>query len=52
LIENIELDEDNEAKVISIYSKYDKFIVERLAGTQKALEMMREYCTSVSFIIN
>ena len=49
MIENIENDDEN--KIVCIYSKYDKFIVERLVGSVKAIEMVKEYCTNVSFII-
>ena len=49
MIENIENDDEN--KIVCIYSKYDKFIVERLVGSVKAIEMVKEYCTNVSFIV-
>jgi len=37
LIENIQQDADEGSKIVSIYSKYDKFIVERLVGSAKAV---------------
>lgn len=49
MIESIENDEEN--KIVCIYSKYDKFIIERLVGGVKGIEMVKEYCTNVSFIV-
>ena len=39
MIENVENDDEN--KIVCIYSKYDKFIVERLVGSVKAIEMVK-----------
>lgn len=44
-------DREEESKIVCLYSKYDKFIVERLVGSAKAVEMVREYCSNVSFIV-
>lgn len=37
--------------VVSIYTKYDLFILERIVGTSKAVEMVRDYCNNVSFML-
>ncbi len=44
-------DREEESKIVCLYSKYDKFIVERLVGSAKAVEMVKEYCSNVSFIV-
>lgn len=38
-------------RIVSIYTKFDLMIIERIVGTSKALEMVREYCNNVSFVI-
>jgi hypothetical protein len=51
MIENMQEDREEESKIVCLYSKYDKFIVERLVGSAKAVEMVKEYCSNVSFIV-
>ena len=38
-------------KVIAIYTRFDALALERIVGSKKAGEMIREYCTNVSFTI-
>lgn len=38
-------------KVVAIYTKYDIMSLERIVGTRKAMEMVKEYCNNVSFIV-
>ena len=42
---------DMASKIVSIYTKFDMMILERLVGTGKAQEMVQEYCSNVSFLL-
>lgn len=45
------LGETQKNSVVSIYTKFDSLILERIVGSAKGSEMVREYCNNVSFII-
>lgn len=45
------IDSYTKNRVMAIYTKYDIMALERIVGTKKAIEMVKEYCSNVSFLI-
>ena len=37
---------------MAVYTKFDTMLLERIVGTNKALQMVRDYCNNVSFVIS
>lgn len=44
-------EENGISNIICLYSRFDMMILERIVGSGKAGEMVKEYCNSVSFIV-
>jgi hypothetical protein len=38
-------------KAVVMYSKFDTMSLERIVGSKRMVEMVKEYCSNVSFVI-